>query len=229
MLKTKSNFRKILLIFFGVVIVLIIAIMIFIDPLLNSMVKPKLLDYANKNKKITLEFDKLDYSLFTNSLSVLNSKFTYSDSSASGSDSLSVQTPSISFSGINWLKLVFGSYNSFNEITITEPFIFIKRTHNRGVDNTTNPVDLPWGKRLQELLPEELNIPELTINSENVSARELRRVVIKFIYHRNLNLTHWVSIKGATVKINRFKDTSKKKEKHKKDSLHQTAMQSWGL
>jgi hypothetical protein len=70
---------------------------------------------------------------------------------------------------------------------------------------------------------------KLTVNSENVSARELRRVVIKFIYHRNLNLTHWVSIEGATVKINRFKDTSKKKEKHKKDSLHQTAMQSWGL
>jgi hypothetical protein len=70
---------------------------------------------------------------------------------------------------------------------------------------------------------------KLTVNSENVSARELRRVIIKFIYHRNLNLTHWVSIEGATVKINRFKDNSKKKEKHKKDSLHQTAMQSWGL
>jgi hypothetical protein len=70
---------------------------------------------------------------------------------------------------------------------------------------------------------------KLTVNSENVSARELRRVVIKFIYHRNLNLTHWVSVEGTTVKINRFKDTSKKKEKHKKDSLHQTAMQSWGL
>ena len=70
---------------------------------------------------------------------------------------------------------------------------------------------------------------KLTVISENVSARELRRVVTKFVYHRNLNLTHWVSREGSTVKINRFKGTAKKKEKHKKEPPHQTAIQSWGL
>jgi hypothetical protein len=70
---------------------------------------------------------------------------------------------------------------------------------------------------------------KLTVNSADVSARELRRAVTKFVYHRNFNVTHWVSIEGATVKINRFKRAAKKKDKRKKDSLHQTAMQSWGL
>ena len=73
------------------------------------------------------------------------------------------------------------------------------------------------------------SINKLTVISENLSVRKLQRVITKFIYHRNLNLTHWVSIEGATVKINRFKGTAKKKEKHKKEAPHQTAIQSWGL
>ena len=73
------------------------------------------------------------------------------------------------------------------------------------------------------------SIIKLTVISENLSVRKLQRVVTKFIYHRNLNLTHWVSIEGKTVKINRFKGTAKKKEKHKREAPHQTAIQSWGL
>jgi hypothetical protein len=53
--------------------------------------------------------------------------------------------------------------------------------------------------------------------------------VTKFVYHRNFNSTHWVSIEGTTVKINTFKGTAKKTEKHKKNTSHQTAAQSWGL
>ena len=70
---------------------------------------------------------------------------------------------------------------------------------------------------------------ELSVKSEKLYAQELQRVVTKFVYHRSLNSTHWVSIEGSTVKINRFKGATKKKEKHKKDTLHQTAIQSWGL
>jgi len=72
---------------------------------------------------------------------------------------------------------------------------------------------------------------KLTVNSEKLSAQELERVVTKFVYHRNFNNTHWVSIEGTIVKINRFEGTAKKKEGNKKkgDSLHQTAIQSWGL
>jgi hypothetical protein len=70
---------------------------------------------------------------------------------------------------------------------------------------------------------------KLTVNSEKLSARELQRAVTKFVYHRNFNNTHWVSIEGTSVKIIRFKGTAKKTKKHKKSTLHQTAAQSWGL
>jgi hypothetical protein len=90
-------------------------------------------------------------------------------------------------------------------------------------------------ERLSSFLQSNLQVSvssssnKLTVISENLSLRKLQRVVTKFIYHRNLNLTHWVSVEGATVKINRFKGTAKKKEKHKKEAPHQTAIQSWGL
>jgi hypothetical protein len=73
---------------------------------------------------------------------------------------------------------------------------------------------------------------KLTLNSEKLSAQELQHAVTKFVYHRNLNSTHWVSSEGNTVKINRFKGTAEKPKKHKKskdNAQHQSAFQSWGL
>ncbi len=70
---------------------------------------------------------------------------------------------------------------------------------------------------------------KLGVDSIDLSVQDLKRAVTKFVYHRNLNTTHWVSSEGKTVKINRFKGAAKKKEKHKDKALHQTAAQSWGL
>jgi hypothetical protein len=69
---------------------------------------------------------------------------------------------------------------------------------------------------------------KLRVDSEKVSVQELQHVVTKFVYHRDLNGTHWVSVEGSTVKINRFK-AIEKEAKHEKEPPHQTAMQSWGL
>jgi hypothetical protein len=69
---------------------------------------------------------------------------------------------------------------------------------------------------------------KVTVNSEKISVQELEHVVNKFVYHRDLNGTHWVSVEGATVKINRF-NVIEKKEKNEKEPPHQTAAQSWGL
>jgi phosphate starvation-inducible protein PhoH len=77
---------------------------------------------------------------------------------------------------------------------------------------------------------------KLTVKSEKLSVEELHHAVNKFVYHRNLNSTHYVSTEGTTVTINRFKGKAKKDEKEKKTeqhkknkSPHQTAIQSWGL
>ncbi|HIJ08913.1 TPA: hypothetical protein HA274_06235 [Candidatus Bathyarchaeota archaeon] len=69
---------------------------------------------------------------------------------------------------------------------------------------------------------------KLTVESENLSLQDLEHVVNKFVYHRDLNGTHWVSTEKSTVKINRFKER-KKKRRQEKEPPHQTAAQSWGL
>ena len=68
----------------------------------------------------------------------------------------------------------------------------------------------------------------LIAESEKVRLQDLQHIVNKFVYHRDLNNTHWVSVEGSTVKINKFK-VIEKKEKHESEPPHQTAMQSWGL
>ena len=89
-------------------------------------------------------------------------------------------------------------------------------------------------ENLKSFLQLHLKVPvsqvkeNVTVNSEKVSVQELQHVVTKFIYHRDLNNTHWVSVDGTTVRINRF-EVIEKKEKHEKEPPHQTAAQSWGL
>jgi len=68
----------------------------------------------------------------------------------------------------------------------------------------------------------------LELNLEDVPISSLAVMVKKFVYHKNLNTTHWVSVENNVVKINKFKGTTKKKE-NKKSCPHQTISQSWGL
>ena len=89
-------------------------------------------------------------------------------------------------------------------------------------------------ENLTQFLQSNLNVSvssaegKLMVDSEKISLTELEHVVNKFIYHRDLNITHWVSTENSTVKINRFEGHSKEK-KPEKEPPHQTAMQSWGL
>jgi hypothetical protein len=55
----------------------------------------------------------------------------------------------------------------------------------------------------------------LELNMDDVSTFALARIVNKFVYHKNLNSTHWVTVKNNVVKINKFKHQKKnKKNKH---------------
>ncbi len=69
----------------------------------------------------------------------------------------------------------------------------------------------------------------LDLNMEDVPTYQLAIIVKKFIYHKNLNSTHWVTAENNVVKINRFKGNTQKKEKNKKSNPHQNITQSWGL
>jgi hypothetical protein len=70
---------------------------------------------------------------------------------------------------------------------------------------------------------------KVTVNSEKVPVADVQRVVTKFVYKRNLNASHFVSLDGNTVKIERFKGAKKPEKDKKKGSGHQSITQSWGL
>lgn len=55
------------------------------------------------------------------------------------------------------------------------------------------------------------------VNSEKLSTQEVKRLVNKFVYRRNLNNMYWVESKGDVVKISKFRG-AKKHEKRKKES-----------
>jgi len=57
---------------------------------------------------------------------------------------------------------------------------------------------------------------KISVNSEILSSKELKRMVNKFVYRRNLMNKYWVALENGVVKINKFK-RSKKNEKRKKE------------
>ena len=82
-------------------------------------------------------------------------------------------------------------------------------------------------EHLSSFLHSNLNVDatsiqnKLSVESETLSPQELQRVVNKFVYRQHLNGTHWVSLEGSVVKINKFKN-AKKPEKHNKNPTSPT-------
>jgi len=56
---------------------------------------------------------------------------------------------------------------------------------------------------------------ELSIDSENLSPKELKRFVNKFIYHRSLMNKYWVALTDNVVKVKKFKHVEKHEKKQK--------------
>jgi hypothetical protein len=133
---------------------------------------------------------------------------------------------------------VFSPSNYFNTLILFPVMVPLLIFANRNNPKTEFHVDLGDLQCEKENLTNFLSLhlkvavsqagDKLRVDSEGVSVQELLHVVNKFVYHRNLNVTHWVSVEGTTVKINRFEGIEKK-ERHDKEPPHQTAAQSWGL
>lgn len=62
-----------------------------------------------------------------------------------------------------------------------------------------------------------LNGNKVSADSEQLSIEELKRLVNKFVYHKNLNRKYWVALEGSVVKINKF-ERSKQRGKRKKET-----------
>ncbi len=89
-------------------------------------------------------------------------------------------------------------------------------------------------ERLASFLQSNLNASvtskknELILISENLSPLELHKAVTEYIRRHNLSRAYWVSVENKTIKINKFRGSSKK-ETSKKTKPSQTLTQSWGL
>jgi hypothetical protein len=81
--------------------------------------------------------------------------------------------------------------------------------------------------RLKIEVLEEKNT--LTVDQEKVSLINLHHTVKKYLYHRNLSNTHYLTLEGLTVKINRFKSHNKKDKEKPKERQVKTMTQTWGL
>ena len=66
----------------------------------------------------------------------------------------------------------------------------------------------------------------LQLNMDEAPPHSLARMVNKFVYSKNLNSTHWVSVKNNVVKINRFK-LEKKAKKNKHPTTASTIKHGW--
>ena len=56
---------------------------------------------------------------------------------------------------------------------------------------------------------------DVIVNSENLSAEELKRKVNKFVYKQELNNKYWVALEGEVVKVHKFKHHEEKRKRIK--------------
>jgi len=68
---------------------------------------------------------------------------------------------------------------------------------------------------------------KVLVDSENLSSKELKRIVNKFVYHRNLMNNYWVALESDVVKINKFKHSEKKEKRKKKGTPPSTIKHGW--
>jgi len=67
----------------------------------------------------------------------------------------------------------------------------------------------------------------VSVDSEGVSLEELRRLVNKFVYHKNLNRRYWVALEGSAVKINKFERAKKQEKRRKETTPPSTIKHGW--
>ncbi len=71
------------------------------------------------------------------------------------------------------------------------------------------------------------NGKKLLIDSEDLSPEELKRLVNKFIYRRNLMNKYWVALRGDVVRVEKFKHPKKRGKRKRKVTQPSTIKHGW--
>ena len=68
---------------------------------------------------------------------------------------------------------------------------------------------------------------KVTVDSADLPPEELKRMVTKFVYRRNLMNEYWVALEGGTVKIRKLKRTEHERKPKKKGTQPSTIKHGW--
>ncbi len=179
----KSPINKILFI----IICILILLIILINPILNIVAKPKILNSLKSRKNLNVNAGYAGYNVFTQNFSIDNIRISMKDS-ASG-DSADFYIPYFQMSNLKLLKLIVGSGLSFNEMIFNHPHLFVKRTfknnkkelkknENKDPDNSAFLNILP--ERLKPLTFRQISINFLTL-SQIINDKEYNDSVKKIL------------------------------------------------
>jgi hypothetical protein len=65
------------------------------------------------------------------------------------------------------------------------------------------------------------------VDSGQLSLDDLKTLVNKFVYHRNLNRRYWVAVEGSGVRVSRFEKARKPGKRRKEGTRPQTITHGW--
>jgi len=68
---------------------------------------------------------------------------------------------------------------------------------------------------------------KVSVDSDQLSLEELKKLVNKFVYHKNLNRKYWVALEGGVVRISRFGKVKKHEKRRKEGTTPQTITHGW--
>ena len=68
---------------------------------------------------------------------------------------------------------------------------------------------------------------KVSVDSGRLSLDELKALVNRFVYHRNLNRRYWVSVDGNVVRVGRFEKAKKREKRRDEGTRPQTITHGW--
>jgi hypothetical protein len=68
---------------------------------------------------------------------------------------------------------------------------------------------------------------KVSVDSERLPLEELKRLVNKFVYHKNLNQKYWVALEGGVVKVHKFEKVRKQEKRRREETPPSTIAHGW--
>ena len=68
---------------------------------------------------------------------------------------------------------------------------------------------------------------KVLVDSGQLSLDELKILVNKFVYHKNLNRRFWVAVDGNSVRVSRFEKAKKREKRREEGTKPQTITHGW--